>query len=191
LLYWFMKRVAGRLGQAVYRPTVEGLENIPTTGPVMLASNHLAFVDSIVIPMVVPRRVNFLAKAEYFEGKGVKGALMRGFFGGLGHIPVQRGSGRAARAALDTAEEVLNNNGAFAIYPEGTRSLDGRLYRGHAGVARIALATGAPVVPVGLKLPLNMLTAGAYRLEINPSLTFSSDSRLRWISSVEYPCLAL
>ena len=150
MLYWFMKRVAGRLGQAVYRPNVEGLENIPATGPVMLASNHLAFVDSIVIPMVVPRRVNFLAKAEYFEGKGVKGALMRGFFGGLGHIPVQRGSGRAARAALDTAEEVLNGGGAFAIYPEGTRSLDGRLYRGHAGVARIALATGAPVVPVGL-----------------------------------------
>ncbi|AHI01127.1 lysophospholipid acyltransferase family protein [Kutzneria viridogrisea] len=150
MLYWFMKRVFAPIIRSVYRPKVEGLENVPATGQVILASNHLAFVDSIVIPMVMPRRVNFLAKAEYFQGRGIKGALMRGFFGGLGHIPVERGSGRAARAALDTAEQVLNGGGAFAIYPEGTRSLDGRLYRGHAGVARIALATGAPVVPVAL-----------------------------------------
>jgi len=150
LFYLFMKRVAAPIGRAVYRPKVEGLANVPAKGPVILASNHLAFVDNIVIPMVLPRRVNFLAKAEYFQVPGLKGVLMRAFFGGLGHIPVQRGHGRAARAALDMAEEVLARGGAFAIYPEGTRSLDGRLYRGHAGVARIALATGAPVVPVAL-----------------------------------------
>jgi 1-acyl-sn-glycerol-3-phosphate acyltransferase len=150
MLYTVMKRVVAPTARLVYRPTVEGLENVPADGPVILAPNHLSFIDSIVIPMVVPRRVSFLAKAEYFEGKGVKGALSRYFFGGLGHVPVRRGLGRAARASLDTAKDVLASGGAFAIYPEGTRSLDGRLHRGRTGVARMALESGAPVVPVGL-----------------------------------------
>ena len=145
-----MRRVVAPAARLVYRPRVEGLEHIPTEGPVILASNHLSFVDSIIIPIVVPRRVFFLAKAEYFEGTGVRGALSRWFFTSMGNIPVHRGQGRSARASLDTAIQVLRDGDAFGIYPEGTRSLDGRLHRGRTGVARIALESGAPVVPIGL-----------------------------------------
>jgi 1-acyl-sn-glycerol-3-phosphate acyltransferase len=127
-----------------------GLENIPGTGPVILAANHLSFVDSMIIPIVVPRRVYFLAKAEYFEGTGFRGALSRWFFTGMGNIPVRRGQGRSARDSLDTVIKVLADGEAFGIYPEGTRSLDGMLHRGRTGVARIALESGAPVVPIGL-----------------------------------------
>ncbi|MEJ2858071.1 MULTISPECIES: lysophospholipid acyltransferase family protein [unclassified Saccharothrix] len=150
MLYTVMRRVVAPTARMVWRPKVEGLANVPADGPVILAANHLSFIDSIVIPMVVPRRVYFLAKAQYFEGKGVKGALSRYFFGSLGHVPVRRGSGRAARASLDTAASILARGDAFAIYPEGTRSLDGRLHRGRTGVARMALESGAPVVPVGI-----------------------------------------
>jgi 1-acyl-sn-glycerol-3-phosphate acyltransferase len=150
LLYPVMKHVVARTARLVYRPVVDGLENIPTDGPVILAANHLSFIDSVVIPMVVPRRVSFLAKAEYFTGTGVKGGLSRWFFSSLGHVPVHRGKGRDARAALDTAAEILARGDAFAIYPEGTRSLDGKLHRGRTGVARMALESGAPVVPVGI-----------------------------------------
>jgi len=145
-----MTRVVSPLARMVYRPTVEGLENIPGTGPVILAANHLSFVDSMIIPIVVPRRVYFLAKAEYFEGTGFRGALSRWFFTGMGNIPVRRGQGRSARDSLDTVIKVLADGDAFGIYPEGTRSLDGMLHRGRTGVARIALESGAPVVPIGL-----------------------------------------
>lgn len=145
-----MTRVVSPFARMVYRPTVEGLENIPGTGPVILAANHLSFVDSMIIPIVVPRRVYFLAKAEYFEGTGVRGALSRWFFTGMGNIPVRRGQGRSARDSLDTVIKVLEDGEAFGIYPEGTRSLDGMLHRGRTGVARIALESGAPVVPIGL-----------------------------------------
>src|SRR5689334_8698063 len=145
-----MTRVVSPLARMVYRPTVEGLENIPGTGPVILAANHLSFVDSMIIPIVVPRRVYFLAKAEYFEGTGFRGALSRWFFTGMGNIPVRRGQGRSARDSLDTVIKVLADGDAFGIYPEGTRSLDGMLHRGRTGVARIALESGAPVVPVAV-----------------------------------------
>jgi 1-acyl-sn-glycerol-3-phosphate acyltransferase len=150
LLSTVMTRVVSPIARMVYRPTVEGLENIPGTGPVILASNHLSFVDSMIIPIVVPRRVYFLAKAEYFEGTGLRGALSRWFFTGMGNIPVRRGQGRSARDSLDTVIQVLKDGEAFGIYPEGTRSLDGMLHRGRTGVARIALESGAPVVPIGL-----------------------------------------
>lgn len=150
LLSTVMTRVVSPIARMVYRPTVEGLENIPGTGPVILAANHLSFVDSMIIPIVVPRRVYFLAKAEYFEGTGVRGALSRWFFTGMGNIPVRRGQGRSARDSLDTVIKVLADGEAFGIYPEGTRSLDGMLHRGRTGVARIALESGAPVVPIGL-----------------------------------------
>ncbi|AXX28692.1 1-acyl-sn-glycerol-3-phosphate acyltransferase [Actinosynnema pretiosum subsp. pretiosum] len=150
MLYTVIKRVVLPLARAVYRPKVEGLENLPRTGAVILAPNHLSFIDSILIPMVAPRRVAFLAKAEYFEGAGLKGRLSKSLFSSLGHVPVKRGSGRAARASLDTAAEILAGGNAFAIYPEGTRSLDGRLHRGRTGVARMALESDVPVIPVGI-----------------------------------------
>ncbi|MCO1582484.1 MULTISPECIES: lysophospholipid acyltransferase family protein [unclassified Crossiella] len=150
MLYRLLKRLLGRLVRLVWRPTVIGLDNLPKKGAFILAANHLSFADSLMLPLVVPRQVAFLAKAEYFTGKGVKGAIMRWVFTALGQIPVERGKGRAAGQALDTALEVLQAGGAFGIYPEGTRSRDGQLHRGHVGVARLALTSGAPVIPVGL-----------------------------------------
>jgi 1-acyl-sn-glycerol-3-phosphate acyltransferase len=151
MLYTVVNTVVPPLAKAIWRPTVEGLENVPLTGPVIVASNHVSFADSLAIPIVAPRKVVFLAKADYFTGTGVKGALMRGWFNGIGMIPVDRDDTRAAIASLDTALEVLARGEAFGIYPEGTRSRDGRLYRGRTGVAHLALTSGAPVVPVGVQ----------------------------------------
>ncbi|PMR59106.1 1-acyl-sn-glycerol-3-phosphate acyltransferase [Verrucosispora sp. ts21] len=149
MLYWLLKYVIlGPLLRLIFRPQVEGLHHVPATGPVILASNHLSFSDSIFTPLIVPRKVTFVAKAEYFAGKGIKGALTKMFFTGTGTIPVDRSGGQAARAALDTQLKVLRAGGIAGIYPEGTRSPDGRLYRGKTGVARLALESGAPVVPV-------------------------------------------
>ena len=151
MFYWLLKYVVlGPILKLLFRPRVEGLANVPATGPVILACNHLSFSDSIFTPLIVRRRVTFVAKAEYFTGKGIKGWLMRQFFSGTGTIPVDRSGGRAAQAALDTLLRVLRAGGVAGIYPEGTRSPDGRLYRGKTGVARLALESGAPVVPVAL-----------------------------------------
>ena len=151
MFYWLLKYVVlGPMLKAIFRPRVDGLANVPASGPVILACNHLSFSDSIFTPLVVKRRVTFVAKAEYFTGKGLKGWLMRQFFLSTGTIPVDRAGGRAAQAALDTLLRVLRDGGIAGIYPEGTRSPDGRLYRGKTGVARLALESGAVVVPVGL-----------------------------------------
>jgi 1-acyl-sn-glycerol-3-phosphate acyltransferase len=151
VFYWLLKYVVlGPVLKAIFRPRVDGLANVPATGPVILACNHLSFSDSIFTPLIVRRRVTFVAKAEYFAGKGMKGWLMRQFFLATGTIPVDRAGGKAAHAALDTLLRVLRAGGVAGIYPEGTRSPDGRLYRGKTGVARLALESGAPVVPVGL-----------------------------------------
>jgi len=151
VLYWLLKYVVlGPLLNLIFRPRVEGIEHVPDDGPVILASNHLTFLDSIFIPLIVNRRVTFVAKAEYFTGRGLKGRLTRMLFIGTGMIPVDRAGGRAAQAALDTQLRVLREGGVAGIYPEGTRSPDGRLYRGKTGVARLALQSGAPVVPVAL-----------------------------------------
>jgi 1-acyl-sn-glycerol-3-phosphate acyltransferase len=150
VLYEAMHAAVPPVAKALWRPTVEGLDKVPATGPVIVASNHLSFADSLVIPIVAPRKVVFLAKQDYFTGTGLKGALSRGWFSGMGMIPVDRDDSRAALASLDIALEVLGRGEAFGIYPEGTRSRDGRLYRGRTGVAHLALTSGAPVVPVGL-----------------------------------------
>ncbi|TDD91613.1 1-acyl-sn-glycerol-3-phosphate acyltransferase [Saccharopolyspora karakumensis] len=150
MMYAVSKRVVGAVARSVYRPKIIGAEKVPTTGPVILAPNHLAVLDSFIVPLVLPRPVAFLAKAEYFQGTGIKGGLSKWLFSSLGAIPVERGRGRAAMEAIGAAEEVLRNGGAFGIHPEGTRSPDGRLYRGRTGVARLTLNTGAPVVPVAL-----------------------------------------
>lgn len=150
MLYQVLHRVVPPLAKLVWRPTVHGLEHVPATGGVILASNHLSFVDSVVIPVIAPRKVVFLAKSDYFEGPGVRGALTKAWFIGLGMLPVDRDDTKAALASLDVALEVLGRGEAFGIYPEGTRSRDGRLYRGRTGVAHLALTAGVPVVPVGL-----------------------------------------
>jgi 1-acyl-sn-glycerol-3-phosphate acyltransferase len=150
MLYTLARKVLGPTARLIFRPDIEGTENIPLTGPLLLASNHLSFVDSIVIPLAAPRRVVFLAKAEYFTGHGIRGGFKRAMFTAVGAVPIQRGTAGAAQEALDSALEILNDGLAFGIYPEGTRSRDGRLYRGRTGVAWLALTAGCPVVPVGL-----------------------------------------
>ena len=150
MMYRALHTLVPPVAKAVWRPTVTGLEHVPRSGAVILASNHLSFVDSVVIPVVAPRKVVFLAKSDYFTGTGVRGALQRAWFEGLGMLPVDRDDTKAAIASLDTALEVLGRGEAFGIYPEGTRSRDGRLYRGRTGVAHLALTAGCPVVPVGL-----------------------------------------
>ena len=149
MLYWLLKYIVlGPWLRLIFRPHVEGRDNVPDTGPAIIASNHLSFSDSIFMPLMVKRKVTFVAKAEYFTGKGIKGWLIKQFFVGTGTIPVDRSGGRAAQAALDTQLRVLSEGNLAGIYPEGTRSPDGRLYRGKTGVARLALVSGAPVIPV-------------------------------------------
>jgi 1-acyl-sn-glycerol-3-phosphate acyltransferase len=150
MLYEAIHAVVPPAAKLIWRPRVEGLANIPATGPVILASNHLSFADSLVIPFVVPRRVAFLAKGDYFTGTGVKGSLMRAWFEGIGMVPVDRDDTKSALGSLNVALEVLARGEAFGIYPEGARSRDGLLYRGRTGIAHLALTSGSPVVPVGL-----------------------------------------
>jgi len=151
VLYGVLHRIVPPLLRAVWRPHVEGLEHVPRTGALILASNHQSFIDSVVIPAVTPRPVSFLAKSDYFAGRGIKGRLVKAWFETFGALPVDRDDSKAALASLDTALSVLAEGGAFGIYPEGTRSRDGRLYRGRTGVAQLALTSGAPIVPVGLR----------------------------------------
>jgi 1-acyl-sn-glycerol-3-phosphate acyltransferase len=149
--FWLAKFVfLGPLLRLVWRPWIEGRENIPDDRPAILASNHLSFCDSFFMPLMAPRRVVFLAKAEYFTTPGIKGRFTRLFMSAVGMVPVDRSGRDAAQAALNTAVRVLAGepgNNLLGIYPEGTRSPDGRLYRGKTGVARIALESGAVVIP--------------------------------------------
>ncbi len=151
MFYWLMKRVlVGPLLKAIYRPWVRGAEHLPTDGAAIMASNHLAVIDSFFLPLVIDREIVFIGKSEYFDGRGLSGRLKAGFFRGVGTIPVDRSGGKASEAALRTGLSRLRDGGLFGIYPEGTRSPDGRLYRGKTGVARLALESGAPVIPVAM-----------------------------------------
>lgn len=151
MYYRLARFVFKPLLRAALRPEVRGRENIPASGPCIVASNHISFFDSIVIPAASPRQISFLAKAEYFTGRGISGAWNRFFFDKIaGAIPVDRDETRAAQMSLDAALEVLRAGGAFGIYPEGTRSRDLRLHRGHTGLGHLVLESGAPVVPVGV-----------------------------------------
>ncbi|CAM5398014.1 1-acyl-sn-glycerol-3-phosphate acyltransferase [Streptomyces avidinii] len=152
LIYGAMKFSIGGSLKLAFRPWVEGLENIPAEGPAILASNHLSFSDSFFLPAVLDRKVTFIAKAEYFTSPGVKGKLTAAFFKGVGQLPVDRSGARGAgEAAIQSGIDVIERGELFGIYPEGTRSPDGRLYRGKpGGLARVALATGAPVIPVAM-----------------------------------------
>ncbi len=151
LLYWFLKWIAvGPLLRVVFRPRVSGAENVPDEGPALLVSNHLSYVDWLFMPLAVSRKITFVAKAEYFNGPGIKGWFQKGFFSGAGQVPIDRSGASAAEGALAAAKRVLHHGDLFGIYPEGTRSHDGRLYRGKTGVARLALETGVPVIPVAV-----------------------------------------
>lgn len=147
--YWIFKYVLiGPVLWLLGRPRVKGAENLPRTGPVIVAGNHLTVVDSFFLVLVVRRRITFVAKSEYFAGGGVTGRLIRWFYASAGQVPVDRSGAGAGDSALDAARKILRNNGIWAIYPEGTRSPDGRLYKGKTGMARVALESGVPVVPV-------------------------------------------
>ena len=150
--FWLAKFVfLGPLLRLIWRPWIEGAENIPDDRPAILASNHLSFCDSFFLPLMAPRKVTFLAKAEYFTTPGVKGWFSRMFFAGVGQVPIDRDDKDASRAALTTGVRVLRTgDNLLGIYPEGTRSPDGRLYRGKTGVARLALESGAVVIPCAM-----------------------------------------
>jgi 1-acyl-sn-glycerol-3-phosphate acyltransferase len=134
----------------LFRPKVKGLRHVPASGPLIIASNHLSFSDSIFMPLVVPRKVTFLAKSEYFTSPGPKGLLKKLTFIALGQVPVDRSGGRRSEAALITGLKVLAEGKCLGIYPEGTRSPDGRLYKGRTGIARLAIESGAPIIPVAM-----------------------------------------
>jgi 1-acyl-sn-glycerol-3-phosphate acyltransferase len=149
--YKFLKMVAiGPAIEVAFHPWVEGLENIPESGPAILASNHLSFSDSIFLPVAVPRKITFMAKSEYFEGTGIRGKVTAALIRGAGQVPVDRTGGNASMAAITTGVRLLKEGHMLGIYPEGTRSSDGRLYRGKTGVARIALESRVPVIPVAM-----------------------------------------
>ncbi|MBY4038359.1 1-acyl-sn-glycerol-3-phosphate acyltransferase [Rhodococcus fascians] len=143
------------------RPSVVGADNIPKTGPVIIAGNHLTVVDSFFLVLLVRRRVTFIAKSEYFTGRGIKGAALRWFYSATGQVPVDRRGAGASAPALDAAKNILRQRKVWAVYPEGTRSPDGRLYKGKTGLARVAIETGAPVVPVVMHGTLGINPVGS------------------------------
>jgi 1-acyl-sn-glycerol-3-phosphate acyltransferase len=149
--YWLFKFVfMGPLLTLLGRPKVEGLEHVPANGAVILASNHLAVADSFYLPLVVNRRITFLAKAEYFTGTGLKGWFTRWFYTVAGQVPIDRTDADSAQSALTTAQRILDQGKLLGMYPEGTRSPDGRLFKGKTGLARLALETQVPVIPVAM-----------------------------------------
>ncbi|MCT7660198.1 lysophospholipid acyltransferase family protein [Mycobacterium deserti] len=149
--YWLFKYIfMGPLLSLLGRPKVEGLDYVPRSGPAILASNHLAVADSFYLPLVESRRITFLAKAEYFTGTGIKGWFQRWFFTSAGQVPIDRADADSAQSALNTAARILSQGKLLGMYPEGTRSPDGRLYKGKTGLARLALETGVPVIPVAM-----------------------------------------
>ncbi|HEY7045237.1 MAG TPA: lysophospholipid acyltransferase family protein [Nocardioidaceae bacterium] len=151
MFYWLLKWVLiGPLLKFIFRPWAEGTENVPEEGGAILASNHLSYSDWLFMPVTIPRRVTFVAKAEYFTTPGFKGWMQKTFFSGAGQVPIDRSSGTAAAGAIATGLRILASGELFGIYPEGTRSADGRLYRGKTGVARMALEAKVPVIPIAV-----------------------------------------
>ena len=168
VLYRVLELTVSPTLRAVFQPEVSGQGHVPRTGAVIIAGNHVSFADEVFTPLAARRQVLYLAKAEYFTTPGVRGRVMAEFMGGMGQVPVERGDMRAAAASVDVCVDLLRAGHAFGIYPEGTRSPDGRLYRFRTGVARIALRTGVPVVPVGLVGTDDVLPPGARRWRRRP-----------------------
>jgi 1-acyl-sn-glycerol-3-phosphate acyltransferase len=162
VLYWFLKTfIVGPFANSVFRPWTRGDENVPESGAVIFASNHLSFIDSVFLPVAVRRPISFLAKSEYFTGKGLFGWATKHFFLGINQLPIDRSGGKASEASLNSGLEHLAKGGQLGIYPEGTRSPDGRLYRGRTGVARMILESGAIVVPVAMIDTEKVMPTGA------------------------------
>jgi 1-acyl-sn-glycerol-3-phosphate acyltransferase len=174
VFYWVVKAILWPFLRLVFRPWAEGTDNVPREGPAILASNHLSFSDHFFAPLPLPRKVVFLAKSEYFTGRGLKGLVSRAFFSGVGQIPVDRAGGQASERALRTGLRVLARGELLGIYPEGTRSPDGRLYRGKTGVARLVLEARAPVIPTAMVGTFEFQPPGkiAPRLSIRPGVRF-------------------
>ena len=174
VFYWVVKLTLGPVLKIVFRPSARGAKHVPRRGAVILASNHLSFSDHFFGPMPVPRQVVYLAKAEYFTGRGLKGFISRAFFTGTGQIPVDRGGGAASERAIQTGLRVLAGGHVLGIYPEGTRSPDGRLYRGKTGVARLAIESGAPVIPCAMINTFEFQPPGTLwpNLRIRPGVRF-------------------
>jgi 1-acyl-sn-glycerol-3-phosphate acyltransferase len=174
VFYWLTKYTLGVALKLVFRPWSKGRRYLPRRGPVILASNHLSFADHFFGPLPLPRQVVFLAKAEYFTGTGVKGLVSRAFFSGVGQIPIDRTGGAASERALRSGLRVLAESKVLGIYPEGTRSPDGRLYRGRTGVARLALESRAPVVPCAMIHTFEFLPSGSRspRFGVRPGVIF-------------------
>ena len=174
MFYWVVKAVLWPFLRLGFRPWSEGVENVPRTGPAILASNHLSFSDHFFAPLPLPRKVVFLAKSEYFTGRGLKGLISKAFFSGMGQIPVDRSGGQASERALHTGLRVLAHGELLGIYPEGTRTPDGRLYRGKTGVARLALEARVPVIPTAMVGGFEFQPPGkiAPRLWVRPGVRF-------------------
>jgi 1-acyl-sn-glycerol-3-phosphate acyltransferase len=175
MAYWTLKAILTPLLRLVYRVRSEGTSGVPRKGPVILASNHQSFIDSIFLPLVVHRRVTFVAKAEYFENR--KTAW---FFRAVGMIPLKRDGGSASERALAAARDVLAGGGVLGIYPEGTRSPDGRLYKGHTGVARLSRDCSAPVVPVALCGTAEIQPIGAMQPKLFRPVKVKMGAPIRW-----------
>jgi 1-acyl-sn-glycerol-3-phosphate acyltransferase len=174
VFYWVVKAIIGPLLRLFFRPWAQGTENVPREGPAILASNHLSFSDHFFAPLPLPRKVVFLAKSEYFTGRGIKGLISRAFFSGVGQIPLDRTGGEASERALRTGLRVLASGQLLGIYPEGTRTPDGRLFRGKTGVARLALEAKVPVIPTAMVGGFEFQPPGklAPRLAVRPGVRF-------------------
>jgi 1-acyl-sn-glycerol-3-phosphate acyltransferase len=174
MFYWVVKAILAPILRLLFRPWAEGTQYVPRTGPAIIASNHLSFSDHFFAPLPLPRKVVFLAKSEYFTGRGIKGLFSRLFFRGVGQIPVDRSGGEASERALTTGLRVLASGNLLGIYPEGTRTPDGRLFRGKTGVARLALEARVPVIPCAMIGGFEFQPAGriAPRFKIRPGVRF-------------------
>jgi 1-acyl-sn-glycerol-3-phosphate acyltransferase len=174
MFYWVVKAVLAPILRLLFRPWSEGTDYVPRTGPAIIASNHLSFSDHFFAPLPLPRKVVFLAKAEYFTGRGIKGLFSKAFFSGVGQIPVDRSGGEASERALATGLRVLAGGNLLGIYPEGTRTPDGRLFRGKTGVARLALEARVPVIPCAMIGGFEFQPPGRItpRLTIRPGVRF-------------------
>lgn len=168
MLYRALELTLAPALRTVYRPAITGAEHVPATGPLILAANHQSFADEFFIPLSARRQVFFFAKAEYFTTPGLRGKAMAAFFTGMGQLPVERGDTRSAAAVIDIGVEVLGDGRALGIFPEGTRSPDGRLHKFRTGVARLALRSRAPVVPVGLVGTRDVQPPESWRWHLKP-----------------------